>query len=51
MYYKFNENTLLPEKVNLTSKSLIGLGAVVAILVTILLTRTKVEEEYKSEKK
>lgn len=25
--------------------------AVVAILVTILLTRTKVEEEYKSEKK
>jgi hypothetical protein len=25
--------------------------AVVAILVTILLTRTKVEEQYKSEKK
>lgn len=33
MYYKFNENTLLPEKVNLTSKSLIGLGAVVGALL------------------
>jgi uncharacterized FlgJ-related protein len=33
MYYKFNENTLLPEKVNLTNKSLVGLGAVVGALL------------------
>jgi len=33
MYYKFNEQTLLPEKVKLTNKSLIGLGAAVGLLL------------------
>jgi uncharacterized FlgJ-related protein len=33
MYYKFNEETLLPEKVNVTNKTLIGLGATVGLLL------------------
>ena len=33
MYYKFNEETLLPEKVNVTNKTLIGLGAAVGLLL------------------
>ena len=33
MYYKFNEETLLPEKVILTNKSLTGLGAAVGLLL------------------
>ena len=33
MYYKFNRETLLPEKVNLTNKSLTGLGAVAGVLL------------------
>jgi len=33
MYYKFNEQTLLPEKVNVTNKTLIGLGAAVGLLL------------------
>ena len=33
MYYKFNKETLLPEKVNLSNKSLTGLGAVIGILL------------------
>jgi uncharacterized FlgJ-related protein len=33
MYYKFNKETLLPEKVNVTNKSLIGLGAAVGLLL------------------
>jgi uncharacterized FlgJ-related protein len=33
MYYKFNEQTLLPEKVKLTNKSLLGFGAAVGLLL------------------
>jgi uncharacterized FlgJ-related protein len=33
MYYKFNEETLLPEKVNVTNKTLMGLGAAVGLLL------------------
>ena len=33
MYYKFNEQTLLHEKVNLSNKSLYGLGAVIGLLL------------------
>ena len=33
MYYKFNKETLLPEKVNVTNKSLIGFGAAVGLLL------------------
>jgi uncharacterized FlgJ-related protein len=33
MYYKFNEETLLSEKVNVTNKTLIGLGAAVGLLL------------------
>jgi len=33
MYYKFNEETLLPEKVNVTNKTLTGLGATVGLLL------------------
>jgi uncharacterized FlgJ-related protein len=33
MYYKFNEETLLPEKVNVSNKTLTGLGATVGLLL------------------
>lgn len=33
MYYKFNEETLLPEKVNVTNKTLMGLGAAIGLLL------------------
>ena len=33
MYYKFNEQTLLPEKVNVTNKTLVGAGAVIGALL------------------
>jgi len=33
MYYKFNEETLLPEKVKLTNKSLIGFGAAIGLIL------------------
>lgn len=39
MYYKFNKETLLPEKVNLTNKSLTGLGAVVGALLVFGFTQ------------
>jgi uncharacterized FlgJ-related protein len=33
MYYKFNEETLLPEKVNVSNKTLTGLGAAVGLIL------------------
>jgi len=39
MYYKFNKETLLPEKVSLTNKSLTGLGAVVGALLVFGFTQ------------
>jgi uncharacterized FlgJ-related protein len=44
MYYKFNEETLLPEKVKLTNKSLMGLGATVGLLLIFGFTSNPVNE-------
>jgi hypothetical protein len=35
MYYKFNKDTMLYDKTNITSRALLGFGAVIGIL-TIL---------------
>ena len=44
MYYKFNEQTLLTEKVNLSSKSLYGLGAIIGILLVFGFTSIPVNK-------
>ena len=53
MYYKFNEQTLLPEKVKLTNKSLLGFGAAVGLLLVFGFTSNpsnKVENLSQEEK-
>ena len=35
MYYKFNKETLLPEKVNVTSKTLTGIGIAIGLLLVL----------------
>ena len=44
MYYKFNEQTLLPEKVKLTNKSLLGFGAAVGLLLVFGFTSNPANE-------
>jgi uncharacterized FlgJ-related protein len=44
MYYKFNEETLLPEKVNVTNKTLMGLGAAVGLLLVFGFTSNPANE-------
>ena len=44
MYYKFNEETLLPEKVNVTNKTLTGLGATVGLLLLFGFTSNPTNE-------
>jgi uncharacterized FlgJ-related protein len=44
MYYKFNEETLLPEKVNVTNKTLTGLGATVGLLLLFGFTSNPANE-------
>ena len=44
MYYKFNEQTLLPEKVKLTNKSLLGFGAAVGLLLIFGFTSNPANE-------
>ena len=44
MYYKFNEETLLPEKVKLTNKSLLGFGAAVGLLLVFGFTSNPANE-------
>jgi uncharacterized FlgJ-related protein len=44
MYYKFNKETLLPEKVNVTNKSLIGFGAAVGLLLVFGFTSNPANE-------
>ena len=44
MYYKFNEETLLPEKVNVTNKTLMGLGAAVGLLLLFGFTSNPANE-------
>ena len=44
MYYKFNKETLLPEKISLTSKSLTGLGAVVGALLIFGFTQNPIND-------
>jgi uncharacterized FlgJ-related protein len=44
MYYKFNEETLLPEKVNVTNKTLMGLGATVGLLLLFGFTSNPANE-------
>jgi uncharacterized FlgJ-related protein len=53
MYYKFNEQTLLHEKVNLSNKSLYGLGAIIGLLLVFGFTSNpanKVENLSQEEK-
>ena len=35
MYYKFNKETLLPEKVNVTNKTLTGVGVAIGLLLVL----------------
>jgi len=35
MYYKFNKETLLPEKVNVTNKTLTGVGAAIGLMLML----------------
>jgi uncharacterized FlgJ-related protein len=35
MYYKFNKETLLPEKVNVTNKTLVGIGAAIGLMLVL----------------
>ena len=35
MYYKFNKETLLPEKVNVTHKTLTGIGAAIGLILML----------------
>ena len=44
MYYKFNEQTLLHEKVNLSNKSLYGLGAIIGLLLVFGFTSNPANE-------
>ena len=44
MYYKFNKETLLPEKVNVTNKTLTGLGATVGLLLLFGFTSNPTNE-------
>jgi uncharacterized FlgJ-related protein len=44
MYYKFNEETLLPEKVNVTNKTLTGLGAAVGLILLFGFTSNPANE-------
>jgi uncharacterized FlgJ-related protein len=44
MYYKFNEETLLPEKVNVSNKTLTGLGAAVGLVLLFGFTSNPANE-------
>jgi uncharacterized FlgJ-related protein len=44
MYYKFNEETLLPEKVNVSNKTLTGLGAAVGLILLFGFTSNPANE-------
>jgi hypothetical protein len=35
MYYKFNKETLLPEKVNVTNRTLTGVGVAIGLAFSI----------------
>ena len=53
MYYKFNKETLLPEKVNVTSKTLTGVGVAIGLLLVLGFTskpKDKVQDLSQEEK-
>jgi uncharacterized FlgJ-related protein len=43
MYYKFNKETLLPEKVNVTSKALVGIGATIGLILMLGFTSKPID--------
>ena len=53
MYYKFNKETLLPEKVNVTNKTLTGVGVAIGLLLVLGFTskpKDKVQDLTPEEK-
>lgn len=53
MYYKFNKETLLPEKVNVTNKTLTGVGVAIGLLLVLGFTskpKDKVQDLSQEEK-
>jgi hypothetical protein len=53
MYYKFNKETLLPEKVNVTNRTLTGVGVAIGLLLVLGFTskpKDKVQDLSQEEK-